>query len=145
VPLHAVLNYNGQLTGQIGVHYRFEEELFVRFGAQLAIRPAPPKHVADIRDFMFETLLESFTYADEVLAADKDAIGGGAAYDERYYAAFLAKAKPVLEKRIGDAITAVASIITTQWEQAGRPALPVNAPPRPPQQRRSDAPPGATP
>ena len=34
-------------------------------------------------------------------------------------------------------LTAVASIITAEWEAAGRPALPAVAPPRPPAQRRN--------
>ena len=28
VPFHAALNYDGQLTGQTGIHSRFEAELF---------------------------------------------------------------------------------------------------------------------
>jgi len=56
-------------------------------------------------------------------------------YDAQYYDAFFAAVKPILEKRISDAITAVASIITAEWELAGRPVLPAVAPPRPPAQR----------
>ena len=41
VPLHAVLNYNGQLTGQTGIHNRWEDELFTRYQKQLAIKPGP--------------------------------------------------------------------------------------------------------
>ena len=41
VPLHAVLNYNGQLTGQTGIHNRWEDELFVRYQKQLVIKPGP--------------------------------------------------------------------------------------------------------
>ena len=32
VPFHAVVNYDGQLTGQWGIHSRFETELFETFG-----------------------------------------------------------------------------------------------------------------
>ena len=39
VPLHAVLNYNGQLTGQTGIHNRWEDELFIRYQKQLVIKP----------------------------------------------------------------------------------------------------------
>lgn len=145
VPFHAALNYDGQLSGQNGVHRRFEEGLFLRYGAQLSIRPSPLRNVPNVRDFIFDTLLESFTYVDAVLAADKEAIGDGSVYDDHYYDAFFAKVKPILEKRIGDSVTAVASIITTQWERAGRPALPVNPPARPPQQRRRPAATPATP
>jgi hypothetical protein len=136
VPLHAGLNYDGQLTGQNGVHTRFEEDLFVRYGSQLNIQPPPLKSISNVRDLMFDTLLESYQNIDALLAADREAIGTGDTYDTRYYDAFFARIKPVLEKRLSLAISTVASVITSEWEQAGRPALLVNPPPRPPAQRR---------
>lgn len=139
VPLHAASNYDGQLTGQNGVHYRFEEDLFLRYGKQLTIEPPPLKPIPNVRDFIFDTLLESYTNVDKLLAADREAIGNATQYDDRYYETFFAKIRPVLEKRISDAISGVASVIASQWEAAGRPALPVNPPPRPPAQRRSPA------
>src|SRR4026208_649878 len=39
VPLHAVANYNGQLTGQTGVHSRWEAELFERNRQSLKVAP----------------------------------------------------------------------------------------------------------
>ena len=121
VPLHAVLNYNGQLTGQTGIHNRWEDELFLRYQKQLVIKPGPLKPIQHERDFIFETLLESFQLADEVLAADKEAIGNRDVYDDRYFETLFARTRPVLEKRLSDAITAVASIISSAWEQAGKP------------------------
>ena len=135
VPLHSALNYDGQLTGQNGVHYRFEEDLFVRYGKQLNLRPGPLKPVSSVRDFMFDALTEGYSFVAPVLAADKKAIGDRTVYDDRYYDAFFAEVKPILEKRLNDAITAVASIITAQWEKAGRPNLPATPPPQPPAQR----------
>jgi hypothetical protein len=70
VPLHAVLNYDGQLTGQNGVHTRFEEDLFVRYGKQLNIQPPPLQSIPNVRDFIFDTLLESYQNSDALLAAD---------------------------------------------------------------------------
>lgn len=136
VPLHSAVNYDGQLTGQNGVHYRFEEDLFLRYGTQLSFKPGPLKTIPSVRDFIFDTLLESYSYVEAVLAADKKATGDRTVYDDRYYDAFFAGVKPILERRMSDAMTAVASIITSEWERAGRPALPAVAPPRPPAQRR---------
>jgi hypothetical protein len=136
VPLHAVLNYNGQLTGQTGIHNRWEDELFTRYQKQLVIKPGPLKSITHERDFIFETLLESFQVADDVLTADKEAIGNRDVYDDRYFETLFARTRPVMEKRVNDAITAVASIITSAWEQAGKPPLPATPPPRPPQRRR---------
>jgi hypothetical protein len=136
VPFHAALNYDGQLSGQNGVHARFEEDLFVRYQKQLNIQPPPLKPVPNVRDFIFDTILESYANVDKVLAADREAIGDANQYDDRYYAAFFARVKPILEKRIGDATTGVASVIASLWEVAGKPDLPLNPQPRPPASRR---------
>ena len=39
VPFHAVLNYDGQLTNQHGIHARFEAMLFERYRDRLTIAP----------------------------------------------------------------------------------------------------------
>jgi hypothetical protein len=38
VPFHAIMNYDGQLTNQRGIHGRFESELFLRYRPQLSSR-----------------------------------------------------------------------------------------------------------
>src|SRR5687767_14102742 len=138
VPLHAVLNYNGQLTGQTGIHYRWEGELFIRYEQQLAIKPGALRPITNERDFIFETLLESSQLADDVLAADKKAIGNRDVYDDQYFATLFAETRPILEKRLNDAINGVASMITSAWEHAGKPTLTATPRPRPPQRRRTD-------
>jgi len=132
-----VLNYNGQLTGQTGLHYRWEGELFVRNEKQLTIKPGPLKRIANERDFLFDTLLESSQLADDVLAADLKAIGNRDVYDDAYFATFFTLSRPILEQRLNDAITAVASMITSAWEQAGKPTLSATPKPRAPQRRRT--------
>ena len=131
-PLHAALNYDGQLTNQQGIHSRFETELFERYRDRLRIAPAPAAQVASVREFMFATLTDSFSHVDAVLAADREAIQGRTHYDDGYFAVLFEKAGPIMEKRISGAITGVASLITSAWIEAGRPALPVEPPPRAP-------------
>ena len=88
VPLHAVLNYNGQLTGQTGLHNRWEDDRFVRYQTQFAFRPGPLRRIQNERDFVFETLLESSQLVPALLAADKEAIGTSDAYDDQYFETF---------------------------------------------------------
>ena len=128
VPFHAALNHDGQLTGQTGIHSRFETELFDRYRDQLQIAPQPLTRVANVRDYAFDSLIDSFSQVQAILDADNAAIVGRDVYDDAYFAAMFAKLKPMLEARIARAITATASAITSAWEQAGRPALPVDAP-----------------
>src|SRR5262249_37723367 len=127
VPFHAALNHDGQLTGQSGLHSRFESELFDRTRAQLNLTPAPIKPMPSAREFIFDTLTTSYTFVQTILDADKAAIAGREEYDDAYFTAFAGKVKPILEKRVSESISGVASLITAAWVAAGRPAVPVDA------------------
>jgi hypothetical protein len=125
VPLHSVTNYNGQLSGQDGIHSRWESELFERNRSGLKIAPAPPVGVSNPRDYMFEVLLASNRAVPNVLESDLKAAAGREFYDDGYFDAFAKGTLPTLERRLNDAITGVASVIIGAWEQAGKPAVPV--------------------
>lgn len=133
VPLHAVLNYDGQRTGQQGVHGRWESELFERTRGRLKIAPAPAQPITTPRETIFDVLLASNRLAEGVLEADRAATAGREFYDDGYFAAFEAAQAATLEQRLNESITAAASFITGAWEAAGRPALPPARPraPRP--------------
>jgi hypothetical protein len=122
-PFHATDNYDGQMTGQNGLHSRFERDLIERYGARLQLTPAPAATIASIRDFMFEALLKSHQRTLPILQADKDAAAGKETYDDAYFEAFFTRVKPVLEQSLSESITATASLIVTAWEEAGRPTV----------------------
>jgi len=131
-PFHAAANFDGQLTGQQGIHARFETELFDRYRTRLKLAPPPLAPVPSAREFIFTTLTESFTFVQPILDADREATQGRESYDDRYFAKLFEKTGPILEKRIAGATGAVASIVTQAWVDAGKPALPADAPARPP-------------
>lgn len=135
VPFHAVVNYDGQLTNQHGIHARFESALFERFRNQIAINPSPPRAVTNPRDYMFDVIVEGTLLVPPILRSDLDAIGTRDVYDDMYYAAFYKANRGVLERRLNESITAVSAMIAGAWEAAGRPAVPVE-PPSAPQRRR---------
>ncbi len=136
VPLHAVVNYNGQLTGQEGLHSRWESELFERNRGKLKIAPQATAPIQAPRDFMFETLLASNRAAANVLESDKKAADGREFYDDGYFDAFASGTLAVLERRLNESIAAVAAMITGAWEQAGRPEVPSEQPRTPRRIRR---------
>jgi hypothetical protein len=125
VPLHAALNYDGQLTGQWGVHARFETDLFLRYRQRLQVTPAPAVRITSPRDFTFDALVSSYPHVATVLAADKAAVQGRDVYDDEYFERFFAKMQPILEQRLAGSITGTVSMITSAWNEAGRPALTV--------------------
>lgn len=125
VPFHAVLNYDGQLTGQHGIHSRWESELVMRTVKDLRLAPPPVVPVTDVRTFMWQVLEESFPHAETILASDKRAVVGREFYDDGYFAMLDADTRPIVEARLSAAISAVAGAIAGAWEAGGKPALPL--------------------
>ncbi len=124
-PFHGIANYNGQQSGQFGVHARFETELFARYRSQLSSAPKAIAAVTTPRDFIFDAVLEDTRLAPIILAADRTAIGDRDVYDDAYYQAFFTRTRAVLERRLDESIAAVAALITGAWEAAGKPVVPV--------------------
>jgi hypothetical protein len=136
-PLHASVNYDGIATDQRGVHSRFETTLIERFESRLTITPGPLKPVTSPKDLAFETLLASFQKVDALLKADKDALGAKDTYDDAYFEAFFARVKPIVDAQLSTAVTLTASVITSAWEQAGKPNLYPKVTPQPRRVQRS--------
>jgi hypothetical protein len=130
VPFHAVVNYDGKLTGQDGLHARFETDLFNRYEKKLSIRAIRADVSKGPREFVFDTLTESAKLAGGILEGDRVAIGAGDVYDRAYFDRFLASSRPTLERRIGESIGAVVAIVTRAWEEGGSPELPLVPPQR---------------
>ena len=122
-PFHASNDYDGQLSGQRGIHARFEQELLERFESRITLRADPPKAISSLRDHVFDTMLASYQKVETILKADKDALGTKDTYDDQYFEAFFTTVRPVYEGQLSIAVTDTASIIVTAWQQAGRPAL----------------------
>jgi hypothetical protein len=127
VPFHAVMNYDGQLTGQRGIHARFEAMMFERYRGQLRMRPTPMAPIRAPRDFIFDTVVQGTRLVPVILEADRRAIGTRDVYDEAYYAAFFKGSREVLERRLNESSAAVAAMIAGAWEAAGKPPVPLRA------------------
>ncbi|HEY7284606.1 MAG TPA: hypothetical protein VH497_04120 [Vicinamibacterales bacterium] len=122
-PFHATNNYDGQLTGNAGIHSRFERDLIERFSSRLMLAPGAVTPIANPRDRAFETLVDSFTHVAPILKADSAAVAGKDAYDDEYFEKFFVAVKPILEKQLSLSIAATAGVIVGAWESAGRPTL----------------------
>jgi alkylated DNA nucleotide flippase Atl1 len=135
-PFHAVANYDGQLTNQRGIHSRFETDLVLRNLGGITWTEVGITPIASFRDFMFDTIVASASLAAGVLEADRKAAAEREFYDDPYFAAFFAGARPVLNRRLNDAAAAHASAIVAAWTEAGKPVLPAPKPPGPARIRR---------
>jgi hypothetical protein len=133
VALHAVVNYDGQLTGQDGLHARWESGLFLRFQEQIeaAVTPEEAGPRGDAVEATFSILQGSKKRAAEALAADRRAAGPrdfvetpeDDRYDDGYYSRLYANEGDRFAARLAAAATAVGSFWLTAWQRAGRPEL----------------------
>ena len=133
VPLHATDNYDGQLTGQRGLHSRWESDLVERNRLQLeaAVEPSAAQRVPDPVALAFEVLRDSYLHSLQVLAADRESVTGrdlaetpeDERYDDEYYSRMYAREATRLAARLSAAASATGSLWWSAWEEAGRPAL----------------------
>ena len=98
-------------TVQHGIHARFESFLFERYRSQLTIAPTPIAPIRDPRNFIFDTIVAGTQLVPPILKSDLDAIGARDVYDDAYYAAFFAANRPVMERRLNEAIAAAARLL----------------------------------
>lgn len=140
VPLHANSNHNGQYTNQQGIHGFWESrvpELLADAEWDFFIGKA--EYIKDPADFIWRRVLESAAAADTVLKFEKELTlkfspdrkysfenRNGIIirqYSEAFTKAYDAMLKGMVERRMRQAIFAVASFWYTAWINAGQPDL----------------------
>ena len=140
VPLHANSNHNGQLTGQQGIHAFWESrvpELLADKEWDFFIGKA--EYIKDPGNFIWQRVIESGAAADTVLFYEKQLSGQFSPdrkfsfenrngviirqYSSEFTKAYDAKLKGMIERRMRQAVFAVASLWYTAWVNAGEPNL----------------------
>lgn len=131
-PLHTVINYDGQLTNQQGIHARFETELVRDLADHWTLRPEPAEVVPDLRARIFRELVTSYSYRQVIFSADREAAAGGGYLDPQFSARLERLAGPLALRQLDAAAALLSSFWYTAWVRAGRPVLPrVHVTPQP--------------
>lgn len=140
VPLHASNNYNGQLTNQKGIHGFWESrvpELLAEKQFDFFIGKA--QYIKNPGEFIWERVMESALAADTVLRIERELTqqfpaDKKYAFEERngivirqYSSAFSIeynnKLNGMVERRMRQSISTIASFWYTAWINAGQPDL----------------------
>ncbi len=140
VPLHTTENYNGQLTGQDGIHGFWESrlpELFADDNYNFWVGKA--KYIEDPRKFHWDVVAESHSYVERILALEKELSqtfprDKQYCYENRLERTILTQCKAyatefheqldgMVEKRMTDAVLAIGSVWFSAWVDAGQPSL----------------------
>lgn len=124
VPFHATANYDGQLSGQKGIHGRFELNLIDQLIKADDLRPREAVAVKDPVASAFAWARESLALCPELLAADKRAILKDADFGYNYLTEFALTARPIVIHRLEQSAQNTASLWLSAWIDAGRPPVP---------------------
>lgn len=124
MPLHLTRNYNGQYSGQSGVHSRYESTMINTYQSQIFYNGENITYISNISDFTFAMVYANYRYVDSVLQADiasKNFAGGN--YNSTYYQKLWELTKGFTIKLFKNASVNLAALIYTAWKNAGEPVI----------------------
>ncbi len=122
-PLHCANNYDGQLTGNDGIHSRYESTMITAYRSQIVIRPDAIQYIADPLQYAFDIVYHSNGYVDSILAADNYAKAvsgwnGSGSVPAAYTNALWEKCGAFTIDQFQRATVALASLWYTAWVNA---------------------------
>ena len=139
VPLHTTENYNGQMTGQRGIHGLWESRLVEINAEDYDYFVGKVKYVKNVLDFAWDAVEGSHNALDSVLRIEKELTkefpsDKKYAFEQRGNVTISTYAKEfcdlyhnrmngMVERRLRSAIISVGSIWYTAWVDAGQPDL----------------------
>ncbi len=140
VPLHTTVNYNGQLTNQVGIHAFWESripELFADKEFDFFVGKA--EYFDDASEHYWDMVLKSHSYVDSVLLIESDLRRSFPedeqfCYDQRLERTVLTQCRAfarayhermdgMVEDRMRASVLAIGSAWYTAWVDAGQPDL----------------------
>jgi hypothetical protein len=139
VPLHTTENYNGQLTGQHGIH-AFWESRIPELSAEVYDHfVGRARYVDKVLDVAWEAVYDSHMRVDSVLGIERRLSeeyppdrkyvfedrgrGGMRTYSREFTAAYEGAMKGMVERRMNASILTLGNIWYSAWVDAGQPDL----------------------
>ena len=131
VPLHTTVNHDGQLTGQRGVHSRWESDLVGRnvTAEDLSVLPAQPD--AAFLDRPWDWMQTAHALVPQLLEDDREAdrstpMGSrGKQRTQAYWMIVWAKQGPIVKQQLQLAGEHLGDAILAAWIAAGKPPAPM--------------------
>lgn len=143
-PLHTTDNYDGQLSGQQGIHALFESQLPEFFGCHYYLKTRQAAYLKDVPETSWDIVKESHSEVKKVLTTEKKLLQSWGKkeiyvydqsgkirknrYNKIYYSKAFCKAyedklNGLIAKQLRKSIYTTASLWYTAWVNAGKPDL----------------------
>lgn len=143
MPLHTSANYDGQMTGQKGIHALWESRLPEMFGTSYNYYTGEVKYIDDVQKEIIRIISASHKLVDTVLITDRElkkkfgedkiykmADGkplknkfGQTVFSDEYATQFHTALNGMVEKQMRASVSATANLWYTAWVNAGKPDL----------------------
>ncbi len=123
-PLHLTQNYNGQLTGNYGIHSRYETQLINPHLDEITYPDSTAEPWGNILDSTFRWIAATYPHIDAILATDDQASDADPGYGSVYYQMMWEALDSLAILEMRSAAFDVAAIWTTAWIRAGQPLPP---------------------
>jgi hypothetical protein len=139
VPLHSTSNYNGQKTGQKGIHALWESRITEMYYDSYDMLTGLSQYLEQPNKHVWEAYNRSFTLVDSVLKLEREVTRRfslddkysweerGAVivriYSDKFCRAYHLALNDMVEERLKASLVMLGSLIYTAWVQAGQPDL----------------------
>ena len=139
VPLHTTTNYNGQLTGQDGIHGFWESRLPELYGDKYNFMVGKAEYIDDPNTYFWDIVMQSHLLLDSVFFIEKDLTAQFSSdqkycfetrgeqtvrtYCEGFSKAYHERMDGMVETRMRASIKSVGDMWFTAWVNAGQPDL----------------------
>lgn len=136
MPLHTCSNYNGQLTGNEGIHFRWETPMVEQYVTY--IEPMEEaEYIKNSLDMTFSIVKESFDVYPDLISADSiarspltkvqaDSLNTyeKLSFEDEYLSVLYTETSEIVHDRLNKAAERIASYWYTCWVNAGSPSIP---------------------
>lgn len=123
-PLHITRNYDGDYTGNDGVHSRYETGMINTFNSQIVMTGRTISYISNRRQYIFNYIYSNYIYVDSIMLADDYAYGvAGNTSSYTYKAALWEKTGAFTTMLFNDAAHSLAEMIFSAWVDAGKPDM----------------------
>jgi len=125
-PMHTIMNYNGQMTNQKGIHFRYESAMIDAHLSEINndFNSEKASYVSKPLDFIFNYINDANSVGDLLLTADEFAFKFSKSREnEQYYKLLWLKTKYITEIQMENSARDFASLFYSAWVDAGKPAF----------------------
>lgn len=124
MPFHITRNYDGQFSGNKGIHGRYESSMINEFQNDICYSEEAAIFIDNPENFVFNYLYKNYKYIDSILIADNNAHElAGNNSSGLYIESFWKQTRNYTQLLFAEASYSFASLLFTAWVNAGSPKI----------------------